>query len=121
MAGSAGRVGYLVRYPWPATSRVPLQSLLAEHVGEAHRERGSLEAGPSPASLQASSRTADTNSAMDAVRVPVLPILRVVGMGGLAEGDGADPLPFVPSPCESRRSLWSVALAASLARAGLLS
>lgn len=121
MAGSAGRVGYLVRYRWPATSRVPLQSLLAEHVGEAHRERGSLEAGPGRASLQASSRTADTNSAMDAVRAPVLPILRVVGMGGLAEGDGADPLPFVPSPCASRRSLWSVALAASLARAGLLS
>lgn len=62
-----------------------------------HRECGSLRAGGSPASLDASSRIRDTDCAMVPARVVALNVLRAEGLGAVRKVAAPTPSPLVPS------------------------
>ena len=63
-----------------------------------HREHGSLGAARGPASLEVNNSASDTNHAMDTMRVLVLWLPTVWGLGAVRMV-AAPPLPLVPSDC----------------------
>ncbi len=82
----------------PDTSRVALSGPWAQHLREAHRERGSLGAGRGPASLGVRNSAADSNHTMGTERVLVLCLPKAWGPGAVRRV-AARPLPLVPRVC----------------------
>ena len=82
----------------PDTSRVALGGPWAQHLREAHRERGSLGAGRGPASLRVRNSAADSNHTMGTERVLVLCLPKAWGPGAVRRV-AARPLPLVPRVC----------------------
>jgi hypothetical protein len=65
----------------------------------AHRERVSLTAGRSPASLEVSGCIPDTQSVMDPARVLALYQLRAGGLGAMRRVAARGPSPLVAGAC----------------------
>jgi hypothetical protein len=98
-------------------SSAPVSKIVSSDVRR-HRERGSLGAGRSPASLEANNRAPSVWAEMNALRVLVLEprVSQSRGPGGHAEGSSADPSPSSPALVNSSRCPVTISLGTNSVR-----
>jgi len=83
--------------PWRSNAWRSRTALLAQHVREAHCERGSLGAGRGPACLEVNDIASDTNHTMYTMRVRIPWLPKAWGLGAVRMVAAQTPSPASPA------------------------